>query len=568
MVTTTGRDGSREAQQPPGAVAPAGDAQRDAADPADAADAADTNAADAAEDAVEAQLPRWIWPAGYTLAAILLFLSYLRLSGTLPVTSDPATIALQAWDMLHGNVLLHGWNVADVTFYSTEIPEYMLIEALRGLVPGDVHVAAALTYTLLVVLAGLLAKGNKTGREGLVRVLIAAGIMIAPQVGHGVFLVLLAPDHTGTGVPVLLTWLVIDRAPRRRWVPPLVALLLTWTLVGDRIALLTAVAPLTLVCAARAYQGIVQRREPVASRWYELSLAAAALISIALADLVVAIVRHLGGFTVVEPLPTTFSGIDAMAGHFWWTVQGVLALFGADFFTLKLTASTALVLLHLAGLALVTTAVVLGVRRFLRADDLIESGLTAAVLINLSVYMFSTVPISIWSGREIAGILPAGAALAGRTLAGPAIRNRWLPLLGAVGLGYLIALGYGITRPQLPAEGQDLAGWLRAHHLTYGLSSYGYGPTTTLASGGSVALRQVTWLPDRVRPGPEEWNTGWYDPAAHYANFVVAPVIPGASDPFTQAQVTRIFGQPTHVYHVTSQFIIMTYDKNLLQGIR
>ena len=160
------------------------------------------------------------------------FFAHYRLSETTPVTSDGASNALQAWDMLHGNWLLRGWTLTDVSFYTTELPEYILVESLRGLGPWDVHTAAALTYTLLVVLAGLLAKGTKTGLEGLVRVLIAAGIMIAPQVGHGVFILLLAPDHTGTGVPVLATWLVLDRARRRRWVPPLICLMLTWALAG------------------------------------------------------------------------------------------------------------------------------------------------------------------------------------------------------------------------------------------------------------------------------------------------------------------------------------------------
>jgi hypothetical protein len=526
---------------------------------------------DRSDGAGPAALPRrvgWRWPAGFGAAAVLLFLCFLRLSQTQPVTSDPATIALQAWDILHGNLLLSGWNLADVSFYTIDIPEYVLIEAVRGLGPQDVHIAAALTYTLLIVLTSLLAKGNKTGREGLVRALIAAGIMIAPQVGPGVFLVLLAPDHTATGVLVLLAWLLIDRAPRRWWVPVLVAVLLAWTLVGDRVALLTAVAPLILVCATRAYQAIIQRREPAADSWYELSLGAAALASAVLSDLIQKILRHLGGFRLA-PLPPTFSTVDAMAMHVWWTVQGILALFGADFFTLKVTkVSTALVLLHLAGVAIIVTAVVLGIRRFLRTDDLVVSGLTAAVLINVGVYMFSNVPVSIYSGREIAFVLPAGAALAGRTLAGPVISKRLLPLFGALGLCYLVALGSGLTKPQQPAEGQDLAGWLRAHHLSYGLSGYGFGPTTTLASGGTIVLRQVTWLPDSVTPGPEEWKASWYDRAAHYANFVVAPVKPGGSDPFSQAQVTRIFGPPAHVYHFTSQFIIMTYDKNLLADVR
>jgi hypothetical protein len=517
-------------------------------------------------EAVAGRPARWVWPAAYTGAAVLLFIAYLRLSGTMPVTSDAATITLQAWDMLHGNWLLSGWTLADVSFYTTELPEYILVEVFRGLGPADVHIAAALTYTLLVVLAGFLAKGTKTGIEGLVRVLIAAGIMIAPQVGHGVFILLLGPDHTGTGVPVLATWLVLDRAPRRWWLPPLICLMLTWTLDGDQVVLLTAVLPLALVAAVRVYQAVIQRREPIRDSWFELSLVAAALVADVLSSLIVRVIRHLGGF-ILEPTPSKFSVVPTMATHFWWTVQGVLALFGADIFTLSFNAATALVVLHLVGLALAVTAVVRGVRDFLRTDDLLIGGLTAAVLINLGVYLFSGLALTIWSAREIAGILPLAAVLAGRTLAGPVISKRLLPFLGVVGLGYLVALGYGVTRPQRPAEGQDLAGWLQAHHLSYGLSGYGFGPTTTLASGGTVQLHQATWLPDRVTEGPEEWQTSWYDPSAHYANFVVVPVTPGSSDPLTQAQVTRIFGAPTHVYHFTSQFIIMTWNKNLLNEV-
>ena len=114
---------------------------------------ADTGTAAAAENGTRTQPVRWAWPVGYAIAAILLFLCYLRISGTQAVTSDGASIALQAWDMFHGNWLLKGWTLTDVSFYTTELPEYILVEVFRGLGPQDVHTAAALTYTLLVVLA-------------------------------------------------------------------------------------------------------------------------------------------------------------------------------------------------------------------------------------------------------------------------------------------------------------------------------------------------------------------------------------------------------------------------------
>ncbi len=75
------------------------------------------------------------------------------------VQSDGAAMVLESWAMLHGNLLLHGWQLADVSFYTTELPEYMLVELVRGLNPDVVRICAALTYTLLVVLAAAVAHG-------------------------------------------------------------------------------------------------------------------------------------------------------------------------------------------------------------------------------------------------------------------------------------------------------------------------------------------------------------------------------------------------------------------------
>ena len=140
----------------------------------------------AADTGRPAQQPGWLsrarlaWIGAYLAAGVVLFLCYLRVSGTQSISSDGGSNALEAWDMLHGNLLLHGWTVTDVSFYTTELPEYMILELIRGISPALVHTAAAFTYTVLVLLAGLVAKGRATGREGVVRALLASGIMLAP----------------------------------------------------------------------------------------------------------------------------------------------------------------------------------------------------------------------------------------------------------------------------------------------------------------------------------------------------------------------------------------------------
>src|SRR5256886_15277528 len=161
---------------------------------------------------------RLLAAAAVALAVALLFLAYLRVSRTYPVNSDESNDLLMAWDMLHGNVLLHGWYLSDVSFITTELPQYALLVWLFGLHTDTAHIAAAMTYTLVVILSVLLARGRVPRRENRLRMLLTAGLMFAPQLGVGVFVLLLSLGHIGTAVPLLLTWLVVDRADPARGV--------------------------------------------------------------------------------------------------------------------------------------------------------------------------------------------------------------------------------------------------------------------------------------------------------------------------------------------------------------
>jgi hypothetical protein len=467
--------------------------------------------------------------------------------------------------MLHGNPLLRGWTLTDVSFYTTELPEYVIVEAIRGLHADVLHVSAAITYTLLVVAAGLLARGRATGREGVTRMLIAAGIMIAPQLGPGVFILVFQPDHIGTQVPLLATWLVLDRAPRRWYVPVVVGVMLAWIGVADRLVVLIGVVPLLAVCAMHAYQGVVQRREPLASRWFDLSLAAAAVMSVAVSSIVVKLIGEHGGYAV-QPVISTLATPDMMPAHVWLTVEGVLGLYGADFFGMTVGPTAGIAFLHLAGVALAVWALCRVLRRFFSCDDLIAQVLALGILLNLAAYVISAMPTTYWSSREIALVLPAGAVLAGRMLAGSALKARLVPAMAVVLACYLAALGYTVSRPPVPAISQDLTDWLITHHFSYGLSSYGLANTTTLASDGTVGLRPVTWDGSNVSAGPHNFDQAWYNPLAHEADFFVLLSKPAPLDPITAWEVRAWFGPPAHTYYVGT-YIIMAWDKNLLMDL-
>jgi hypothetical protein len=516
------------------------------------------------------------------LAAAVLFFCYWRQSQAVPLSSDGSSNVLQAWSMLHGNLLLHSWWVSDVSFYTTELPQYMLIEALTGLGPWVVHAAAAMTYTLLVLLAAVLARGatprNPPRTGGLLAPpsppsLLAAGLMLSPQLG-ATSILLLSPDHTGTAVPLLVTWLLIDHAKPRWYVPVLAGLLLTLTMVADSIILLTGIVPLVLVGAGRAVAGLVRRGKRDASSWYELSLAGAAAVAGVGGSFGPRVMAALGGYRQ-SPVGAD-TDLSQLQHGSWVTFQGFLQLFGANvfnpsFFGARPALEVVFVAVHLAGAILAVWALGLGLARIFRFGELIVPVFAVAIVANLGAYMISTHAQDLLGAREMAAVLPLGAVLAGRLLgdriaAWTSAARRWfVPVLSVLTAGYLAALGFGAAQAPVPAQSGPLAGWLAAHGLTRGLGSYWQANSTTVAGGGRVVVSAVA--PDvRGRLVPYLWESDLasYDPARHYANFVVADgpsVWPGIHQCAELA-----FGRPARSYQVDG-YTILVWNTNVLAGL-
>jgi hypothetical protein len=303
-------------------------------------------------------------------------------------------------------LLLRGWWLSDVSFYTTELPEYMLTELIRGLHADVINVAGAATFTMLVVLAALLARGRATGKEGLLRAGIAAGIMFAPGPPVSSGTLLSSPDHVGSQVPLLLIWLAIDRLADRWYLPWLVGVLLTWVEIANQIAVYVGALPVIVVSVIRLYQ---RRRSWRA----DAGLLVAAAASAGTAAVAVRLIRHVGGF-VVAPATAVFAPALHMPHNVALTVESVLALFGADFFGLRFGPAAAFALLHFVGVLLVAWACCIAGRRLLSASDRLVPILIVGIAINVAAYTFSTQAFDLGSTHELAAVLPFGTVLAHR----------------------------------------------------------------------------------------------------------------------------------------------------------
>jgi hypothetical protein len=420
-----------------------------------------------------------MWLAGTVLAAAGLMFCYLRIAGVTQVNSDGAGLELQAWDVLHGNVLLHGWWATDVSFYTTELPQYLVVTAAAGLRPEVVHICSALTYTLLVLLAAFVARGRARGAHGAVRALLAAGVILAPQPTGPTLVLLGSPDHVGTGVPVLVLLLLLDRAAPRWWVPVAAGALLAWSIIGDPLIEVVGALPLFLACALRASWIAWSRRAPGpvaasprrwSAAWYELSLAAAAVAAVPVAAAGNWLIRDLGGFSMASPWYHLQSLHEIVRGV-PVAVESVLVLFGADYQGVSGAGNVAFALVHLIGVAVVLAGFAVAVWGLVRPfaalarprrpgagaaapgaagpGDLVAGILVLAIAANCAAFLLEVPMSDVYVSHEIGPVLALGAALAGRTLGGAILGGG---VLGGGVLGGAVLGGQAATAGEVPGR--------------------------------------------------------------------------------------------------------------------
>jgi len=556
--------------------------------PAPGADQLAGGVEDDAAPATSARPPSgraWWWAGAsvFLLVMVVLFDAYLHLSKTYAENSDEANILLMANDMLHGNVYLTGWNVSDVPFITTELPEITLLVWMFGLHLNTAHIAAAVTYTAVIAIAMLLAKGRTRGPQAIMRMALVLAVMLAPQPGVGVFVLVFSVGHIGTAAPVMLIWLVLDRfgltkrdgadpTLRQRWYIPLViAALIGWALMADPLVLIIAICPMLVVCLARMVTGSVTGARNggglrglgrgLVARWLELSLAAAAGIGYLVAWCGGKLLHHSGGYTQ-QAVPFLLDG-----GRWFMqarvVVHGLLEMFGAYFVPGQAInykspgqyiigwapplsgLDEAIAITRLACVIFAVWGCCAIARRFFRRDaDFISQLLLVGIVANLAAYIPSTLADhSALNVREIAPVLPFAAVLAARMLGdrllalGPAIRVRLprlrrplrlqlivIPLVALFGW-YSFGLFQQAATPAAADPFTGLEQFLEANGLSYGLGGYWESSVITVDTGGAVTIRAVS--PSCIQPYPWESKREWYDKTKNVANFVLISSQPG-----------------------------------------
>ena len=540
-----------------------------------------------------------------TLAA--LFAAYLRLSKTYPENSDEANILLMASDMLHGNVYLSGWNVSDVPFITTELPEIALLVKLFGLHLNTAHIAAALTYTVVVGTGMLLAKGKAGGVRAVTRMAIALAIMLAPQPGVGVFVMIFSVGHIGTSAPVMLAWLVLDRWPDARpmaktasvsgahpasppggttprtprmgrwYVPVIVAVLLAWALMADPLVLVIAIIPVLVVAALRLVPGLKAMRNPgipngsllrkirhaFADRWLEAALVAAAAAAYLVAWCGARLLHAAGGYTQ-QPVPFALDPVSTWYAHSRIVAHGLLEMFGAFFLPGNAInylgpgnyvaapplsgLPEAVAVTRLGCLALAALGACAAARRLIRRDaDLVSQLLLVGLVANLAAYVPSSLADhTALNAREFAPVLPFAAVLAARTL-GNRLGERMMGNRVVAMAMCAVFCWYcaGLAHQAAAPAAPNPFARLEAFLAGHHLTDGigGYWNSSVITVDTGGAITIRAVTQGCLQPYDWESRPAWYDPAGHPATFVLESSGPGYFSQWQAAAALRELGR-------------------------
>jgi hypothetical protein len=124
------------------------------------------------------------------------------------------------------------------------------------------------------------------------------------------------------------------------------------------------------------------------------------------------------------------------------------------------------------------------------------------------------------------------------------------------------------VQPPVQAQTPDLTVWLAAHDLTQGLAGYWQANAVTLDSRNVVRLRAVA-VNHGALTSQAYWEASraWYDPATHYADFVVSA---GPGQRWQEQRLLRRMeakaGPPAKVYHF-GPYTIAVWHRNLLSRL-
>ena len=244
-----------------------------------------------------------------------------------------------------------------------------------------------------------------------------------------------------------------------------------------------------------------------------------------------------------------------------WTVEGMIAAYGAYFFGQPPGLRVVFCAINLLLMGVVFyglwQALVMTWRQTVKIDRLSITLATGMAILLLS-YVLSTLPSGLDTIRYFVPFTAMGAVLTGRFLLSHVPdRRKLLSMIAVGGVAGALFLCSQMRVSYFEPRAQPLATWLESHHLKNGYGSYWCCADTVALTRDRVHVRPIMERDGGMAPFLWAANSDWYHEPA---NFVVADK--SNEEGVSEKALRKAFGAEAKRY-VVGLFIVMVYDHDL-----
>ncbi|OXM14214.1 hypothetical protein [Paenibacillus herberti] len=483
------------------------------------------------------------------LFSIMMFLYYLFHAIQTPANSDFAAIILEARSIYEGNIFLSGWALSTVSFYTTDIPFYVIGMMILGPTHRLLYIVPSIIFVLTLAAALWVVYDGKRIRGSLLTF-----SFIGIPVGLFASISLTGPIHIAAIGLCLICLKFLQLTKQKNMYYLYFGLLFCWTLIGDSLALWILGVPIVLLGAYRIYVTPMHWKREIIS---PIIVCVALLVSKA----VLKLIAVSGGFVVPGAGQAMFTEIENIGRNIYSTFYGLLELFNANFFGRPIgSLQTMILLFHFCAMILVFYIFGRIAYQMVKKseNDYTNQLLVISIAVTIAAYLFSNMNLGTDTTRYLIPVVFLGAVLVGRWFN----TFEWNPnknVIVAMVIGFYALSMFSPFSLQRDLNKMDkLQVYLENQGLTNGYASYWLSSPITVYSNAKVKVRQVTATSDeKITPFIFLAEKKWYDSSANFIMY-------DSSDWGSVNKLTAIntFGKPVKELQFEDVHILV-WDKDI-----
>ncbi|MEJ4011489.1 hypothetical protein RPM93_07520 [Salmonella enterica subsp. enterica serovar Oranienburg] len=434
----------------------------------------------------------------YSIFSICVFALCLYISFNNPVTSDGASLFLEAKDMADGNILLRGWTLSTVSFYFTEAIWYAIAIRVFGDSIYLMYVLPATFYTIAIVLAFALSRTDGK-RKWSIAALIPCVIISSPLAST---MTLETCVHVGTIIFALVCLNVLKCDRHTTTKLACVGTITAASVFSDSIFNYYITIPIVFAFAAH----VLLNRD--FSKWrYVLAV----IIGVVIAKSLALIANHFDLLNVPGTQPPAFVSYENIPSNLNLFIVGIIQYFDAFIFGKQLSASNTLIFGRFAVMMIWLALLVVAIRNRFK-ETFVDTVLAISSVLLPVAYVASNMPVDLGTTRYLVFSFITGSALIARYLNSQADQK----LYAFASTIILIFIFFPSGDYKLPnSRVQDISNFVRDNNLGDGYGTYWVASAVSLFKNGDV--RPVTFTEEN-KAARLNWlsNKAWYGFKSRY----------------------------------------------------